>query len=244
MIHAVLFDLDNTLLENDMARFIPSYLQALSTYMADLFSPERFVHCLLSATKAMTTNTDPSSTNREAFDALFFPCLKSTREELEPRFERFYVEHFPRLAHLTRARDAARSVMEWAFAQGVQVAIATNPLFPRLAIEHRLSWASVPVEEFPYHLVTSYENMHATKPHPDYYFEIAERLGRQPGACLLVGDDWAMDIRPAQSTGMMTYWIAGADSIHPSGERPADGQGSLADFARWIDRRVGQVTRG
>jgi len=131
----------------------------------------------------------------------------------------------------------ARPLMEYLFRQGFQVVIATNSLFPRTAIEQRLAWAGVPVEEFPYHFITSYEVMHASKPHSAFFAEIARVLGRAPEECIMVGDEWKMDIRPARQAGMQTFWIADRKAPHPASEPPPDGQGELADFARWMLRR-------
>lgn len=240
MIDAILLDLDNTLLKNDMNTFIPAYLTALSEHMADLFPPETFIRHLLRATEAMTRNTDPSRTNAEAFDAAFFPAIGRTRGELEPLFDAFYATRFPRLRSLTHPIPAARPLVEWAFAEGLQLAVATNPLFPLTAIEQRLEWADVPVDEFPYQVVTSYENMHGTKPHAAYFLEIAQHLGRPVHECLMVGDDWSMDIQPALTVGMEGYWIATPDQHPPVGSSAPAGQGTLADFARWIAERAGR----
>jgi|YNPNPStandDraft_1061719.scaffolds.fasta_scaffold08539_1 FMN phosphatase YigB (HAD superfamily) len=234
MIHALLLDLDNTLLENQMDRFIIAYMAAVGQYMADRFPPEVFIKHLMTATNAMLLNRDPARTNQEAFDAVFFPLIQRSREEMEPLFDDFYTNHFPTLRPLTRPNPEARPLLEWAFAEGFQIAIATNPLFPLTAIAQRLDWAGVPVEAFPYHLITSYEHMHATKPQPAYFLEIAQRLGCQVEECIMVGDDWEQDIRPAMSVGMHTYWIANGDQKPPEGEPLPAGQGSLADFGRWI----------
>ncbi len=233
MIRAILYDLDNTLLNNPMERFVPAYLHALSEHMASRFAPEVFIRHLLSATDAMTRNRGSEKTNAEVFDAAFFPALGASREELMPLFDDFYANRFPHLRVLTQVEPAARPLMEWTFRHGYQVAIATNPLFPLTAVAQRLDWAGVPADEFPYDLVTTYEVMHATKPHVAYYEEIAARLGRAAQECLVVGDDWEGDISPAQSLGMAVYWIAPPDAEPPPGPPPA-GQGSLADFARWI----------
>jgi len=234
MIQALLLDLDNTLLKNDMERFVPAYLSALSEYMSELFSPDVFTRHLMRATNAMLSNTDTSHSNLEVFDAAFFPALGRTRAELGPLFDAFYATRFPQLRSLTRPNPAARPLLEWAFGQGFQITIATNPLFPRTAIEQRLEWAGVPVDEFPYHLITGYEDMHATKPHPAYFLEIAQRLGRRVEECLMVGDDWKMDIHPALAVGMQAYWIAASEQRPPAGKPVPAGQGSLSDFARWI----------
>jgi FMN phosphatase YigB (HAD superfamily) len=241
MIKALLFDLDNTLLENDMETFIPAYLSALGDHMSEHFPPATFVRHIMRASNDMTTDTDPGCTNMEVFDAAFFPAVGRTRQELEPLFDDFYANRFPDLRHVTRPVSGARSLVEWALAQGFQVVIATNPLFPLTAIAQRLEWAGVSVDEFPYHLVTSYEDMHATKPHTAYYLEICQRLGREAEECLMVGDEWQMDVQPALALGMQAYWIAAPDQAVPEGEFEPAGRGSLADFASWIRRQVADL---
>jgi len=117
---------------------------------------------------------------------------------------------------------------------GLQVVIATNPLFPLTAIEQRLEWAGLPVEEFPFALITSYEIMHSTKPHLAYYEEIAQRLGVEEKKCLMVGDDWRLDIAPAYAVGMQTYWVADTDVLPPTPGIHLSGQGSLTDLSEWL----------
>jgi HAD superfamily hydrolase (TIGR01549 family) len=216
MIKAILFDLDDTLLVNSMEAFVPAYFQALARYMAHLVAPERLITELLRATRVMEAKDGNGPTNEEAFDAVFYPALGYEKAALQPIFEKFYAEEFPKLQAMTRPVPEARPLVEWAFAHGLQVVIATNPFFPRTAIEQRLAWAGVPVSEFDYMLVTSYEIMHATKSSPAYYREIVERLGRRPHECLMVGDDWKLDMLPAASAGLLIYWITHDNDVPPS----------------------------
>ena len=241
MLKAILFDLDDTLLGNSMDTFIPAYFQALTRYMAEFIPPERLVSELLRCTQAMQYNDGTGPTNEECFAAAFFPAVGYDPHELRPIFERFYAEEFPKLRPLTQPRPEARPLVEWAFERGLQVAIATNPLFPRSPIEQRLAWAGVPVTEFDYALVTSYENMHATKAHPAYYREILDRLGRQPDEGLMVGDDWERDIVPAGSVGIPGYWVAEPDQTPPPlpphrGDKRGVliGQGTLGELWDWV----------
>jgi HAD superfamily hydrolase (TIGR01549 family) len=246
-IRAILFDLDDTLLVNSMETFVPAYFQALTRYVAHLIPPERLIPELMRATQAMQANDGTGPTNEEAFAAVFYPAVGHEQAELEPTFWQFYVEEFPKLRRLTRPVPEARPLVEWAFERGLQVVIATNPLFPRSPIEQRLEWAGVPVTEFDYALVTSYEDMHATKAHPAYYREILAQLDRQPEECLMVGDDWERDIVPAVSVGIPVYLIAepseAPPSLPPCTEEPPSlppcrgdkrgvlvGQGTLADL--------------
>lgn len=237
MLKAILFDLDDTLLGNPMETFMPAYLQALTRYMAHLIPPGRLISELMRGTQAMSAADGNGPTNEEAFATVFFPAVGYEPAELRPTFERFYAEEFPRLRALTRPRAEARPLVEWAFERGLQVTIATNPLFPRSPIEQRLEWAGVPVTEFDYALVTTYEDMHATKSHPAYYREVLTRLDRQPDECLMVGDNWEWDIAQAASIGIPVYWIAGPDDAPPSlppHRGVLAGQGTLADLLAWV----------
>ncbi|MBE9507416.1 MAG: HAD-IA family hydrolase, partial [Chloroflexi bacterium] len=95
----------------------------------------------------------------------------------------------------------------------------------------------VPVTEFDYALVTTYEDMHATKAHPAYYREILTRLDRQPSECLMVGDHWGRDIAPAASVGIPVYWVAEPDEVPPAQDASLVGQGTLADLWEWVKAR-------
>jgi len=235
MFQAILFDLDDTLLGNSMESFIPAYFQALTRHVGRLVPPDRLIAELMKATQAMNANDGTGLTNKEKFVSVFFPALDCEKEKLMPIFRQFYAEKFPRLRPLTQTRPEARSLIEWGFRHDLQVVIATNPIFPRMAIEQRLAWAGAPVTEFDYALVTTYENMHATKSHPAYYREIVARLGRQPGECLMVGNDWERDIAPAASVGLTTYWIATPDEAPPTCDVTPAGQGRLASLQSWLE---------
>jgi FMN phosphatase YigB (HAD superfamily) len=100
----------------------------------------------------------------------------------------------------------------------------------------------VPTSEFDYALITSYEVMTCGKSHPAYYRQIAGRLGRNPDECLMVGDDWDLDVLPATRAGMPVYWIVEPDQPEPAIVRSREGgrsvglfgQGTLGDLCRTL----------
>ena len=231
---AILFDLDDTLLINDMDQFLSAYFKLLGEYAADRFDPRLLIQHLLAATEAMLHNTDPAVTNERAFWNEFSRLTGFDPVEMIPFFHRFYETRFDGIRPLTRPRPEARSLVEWAFAQGYQVAIATNPMFPLVAVERRLDWAGLGVDRFDYDLITTYENMHATKPHPAYYAEILDLLGREPDEALMVGDDWERDIAPAASLGLETYWVVDPASERPDRELFDGGIGPLGELRSWL----------
>jgi FMN phosphatase YigB (HAD superfamily) len=243
MFKAILFDLDDTLLANSIETFIPAYFQALGQYVAHLIPPERLVDEIMHATRAMEENDGTGLTNEEAFASVFYPAVGYERQELEPVFMQFYRDEFPKLQELTCPVTCARLLVDWAFERDLQVVVATNPVFPRLAIEQRLEWADVPVTEFDYALITSYETMHATKARPAYYREIVARLDCEPRECLMVGDDWERDMVPAATAGVPIYWITRPDDtllpIPPMQKIKGGvlmGQGTLESLWDWIGR--------
>ena len=227
---ALLLDLDDTLIDNAMDTFIPAYFRALEAFVADVVAPRRFIEELLNATRAMDRNDDGDRSNEEVFAAAFYPALGVAREKLEPVLAQFYAEAFPQLAPLTRPRPAAPKIVEWAKGRGLQVVIATNPLFPRTAIEQRMAWGGVGVDRFEYDLVTCYENSYATKSSPAYFRGIVDSLGRRPEQCLMVGDNWGWDVVCAGEADLPSFWIADPNTPQPEPATEVVGQGSLDGF--------------
>jgi FMN phosphatase YigB (HAD superfamily) len=230
-LRAILFDLDDTLLENNMDRFLKGYFGLLAPHVAHLVPPEQFMPALLAATHTMVEHTDPTITNQQAFIADFFPRVGRAAEEMMPVFDDFYATQFGKLRDLTHPKPEARAAVQAAFDAGCDVVIATNPLFPETAIRQRMEWANI--AEFSYKLVTSYEVMHSAKPHTRYYTEIVRRIGRAPGECVMVGDDWENDLTPAVQAGLRAY------RLNTTGDTPSDlptARGTLMQFDEWLDR--------
>ncbi len=209
MISALLCDLDNTLLQNDMQPFLRAYLGLLGAHLAEYAEPERMVAALMAGTQGMLANGNPERTLRQAFDEIFYPTLGLDRTALMPSLEKFYAERFPELRAHTQPVAMAPEIIRLAFDHKWKVAVVTNPLFPRTAIEQRLEWAGLPPRKTPFDLITSYEESHFAKPHPEYFAEAVAHLGCRAEDALLVGDDLEMDIRPAQRLGLRTYWVTG-----------------------------------
>jgi len=235
----LLLDLDDTLLGNPMETFVPAYFDALSRWAAPRVAPDKLIAELLRSTRVMAANDGSRGTNEEVFASEFYPALGRDRAELEHFFARFYAERFPDLQGLTSRRPEARDLVDWAIARGLEVVIATNPLFPAAAIEERLRWAGLPVAELDFALVTTYENMHASKASPLYYREILEVVGSRPEECLMVGDHWEWDVLQPARAGIPAYWIADAGAARPDAEAEPVGQGTLAQLVPWIRRRAG-----
>jgi FMN phosphatase YigB (HAD superfamily) len=205
-IKAILFDLDGTLLDVDLDKFISQYLNLLAQSVAHIIPPKKFISKILTASKAIEENKSKKA-NEEVYVENFFPLEGYTREEIIPFFDKFYEQDFSKLRQYTRKKPEARLVVQKAFDKGYDVIIATTPLLPATAIEQRLEWAGV--ADFPYRLITTIENSHATKSlnHLLYYDQILDKVGYPAEACLMVGDE-DKDII-AGRLGMKTFLVIG-----------------------------------
>lgn len=241
MIQSLLLDLDDTLLGNELDAFMSQYFRLIGDYARPVLNETTFLPMLIQATQAMIGDTNPELTNALVFWSAFEGLTGGTRAELEPFFRRFYETEFLNLKASTVLRPAAAKLVRAAIDQGLSVVVATNPLFPRIAIEHRLAWAGLPVSEFDFALVTTYENMHAAKPQPAYYREILSVVGVEARQALMAGDDWRNDMMPAAEAGLHTYWIA-PDDAAPADPSLISGQGSLDELADLvIDGRLQEL---
>ncbi len=227
---AVLFDLDGTLLDIDIESFLPRYFAALSTAIEEIVDStdahKVVMKAIFDATNAMM-RPHPGLTNQTAFSSTFEKDSGMDLEVCWPVFDRFYEEVFPTLRAGIGPSEGAHDALRAARACGLRVAVATNPIFPLRAIEHRITWADFEPGQFD--AITSYENMRATKPLPDYFRQTAEMLKVDPAECMMVGDDRLLDMAAAD-VGMSTYYV-GADS-----QAPATYRGSLSELAASLPR--------
>ncbi len=226
MPRALLFDLDGTLLPLEFNEFIPAYFAELSIKFKDLFPDGNLPALITAATDAMVHN-DGSRSNSEAFWADFVKLTGKSRASLEPRFEEFYLSDFGRLGDGVGSWPEAARIVEDVRAAGAKTVLATNPVFPRPAMEHRLGWAGIDPTRFD--LITDYENMRYAKPNPEYYLQIASDIGVSAEACLMVGNDVGLDLAPARAAGMATFMVENDYSVKEDGFAP-DFSGRLEDL--------------
>jgi FMN phosphatase YigB (HAD superfamily) len=238
----LLLDLDDTLLNNDINRFLPHYLAALGKHLAQYVPPEKMTKELLAATSKMAANENPGVTLEEAFDSHFYPHIGVSKQQLVSVLAEFYEDVFPTLRHLTSPKPEAIRLVESALSNGNKVAIATNPLFPLRAIQHRLDWAGLNVETHAFDVITTYEGFHFAKPNPAYYAEILARLGWPDGPAVMVGNSLSDDLLPAEKLNLPGFWLADGSDGQPEG--PLSGKGALEDVLPWLEQVQSAFTPG
>lgn len=228
----LLLDLDDTLLNTDLESFVPIYFQALSQHLQPFVPSDKVVPALIAGMTAMNANEDPRRTLREVFESEFYPRLGVQQETLTDAISEFFRRVLPALARHTRQNPDAIRFVDWAISAGHRIAIATDPLFYRAAVEERVRWAGFNPEQF--ELIASADHFHFTKSYPAYFAEVLGRLGWPDGPVVMVGNDYQRDVVPAHKLGLKTFLIE-TESGNRSGEEA--GRGTFDDLRTWIESK-------
>ena len=204
-ITTILFDLDGTLLPMDNDEFTKGYFKLLVKKLAPYgYEPQKLIDGIWSGTAAMVKNNG-TKTNEQAFWEKFSEVFGEKALADKPLFDEFYEKEFQNAKEICgynpKAAIAVHTIKEMEF----RIALATNPIFPSTATESRIRWAGFEPNNF--ELYTTYENIGYCKPNPDYYREIAKRLGVSPEQCLMVGNDVTEDMEAAQKAGMSVFLL-------------------------------------
>lgn len=204
MLKSILFDLDGTLAPFMQEDFVRSYFKALVARLAPMgYDGEKLVAALWKGVAAMTAN-DGQSTNRQIFWACFTQEMGIQALALEGILDDFYAREFDVARESLRENVSRGPLIHGLREKGYDVVLATNPIFPAVAVETRLGWVGLRGEDFDY--ITTYENSRHSKPSLDYYRDILDHLGRRPEECLMVGNNPADDMAAAQ-LGLQVYLV-------------------------------------
>lgn len=243
MLQAVLFDLDDTLVIADNEALMSDYFRRLARLFKDRVEPERLAKQVMSSTMHTITNPDGKSKTQAIFEQHFFNALNLPVDMSV--FLDFYADEYGELGCYAHPRPGARQAVQAAIDLNLAIVLATNPVFPRIAVNHRLRWAGL--EDINWRRVTSIENTRFCKPHPQYYTDIAAYIGVAPGACLMVGDDIYYDL-PAARTDMRTFLLtpeatrSETGTVLPAGDEqktyPPTYTGALTDLPALLQQLV------
>lgn len=228
---AVFFDLDGTLLPVDMDAFLEAYFKSMGAFVAQRgYDPKPFVGALNTAVRAMIL--EEGGRNDERFWRSFCSLVGDKREEFEPLLEEFYTTEFDKLGALIEPVPEAAQVVRILREKGYRLYLTTMPLFPLIAVEHRVKWAGCDPRDF--ERITTYDNSTSTKPHLAYYQENVDKIGLRPEDILMVGNNTREDLA-AMKLGLdgylVTDWLLNPDDFDIDQVK----HGSMADFLRFVE---------
>ncbi|TGE36724.1 HAD family hydrolase [Desulfosporosinus fructosivorans] len=224
MIQAILFDLEDTLINIDAIAFMRNYLGILAPRFAHLLSPDKFSKQFSKSLEVARSEPKPGQTNIQSFYDDFSKATGQSIQTLQPIFEEFYESDFPALRCLVQAIPQGVKVVEYAIQQGFLTAVASNAILPLNAMQEHISWAGLTPEHFK--IIPSLDNFHFFKPHLGFFREVAESLGVKPDNCLIVSGH-TQDL-VCRELGMKTFFVG---SI---GLEETDYAGNLDDLFRLI----------
>ena len=211
---AVMFDLDGTLLPMDQDVFVKAYFSGLIKKLLPLgYEAEKLVKSIWHCTEAMVKNNGKQSNERVFWNA--FESIYGERVYRDmPIFEKYYYEDFDNVKDVCGYNPNVANCVREIKAMGLRTILATNPLFPSIATEKRLSWTGLKTTDF--ELYTTYENSSYTKPNPKYYEEILGKININPEEVLMVGNDVSEDMI-AKTLGINVFLLTD-NLINKSGE--------------------------
>jgi FMN phosphatase YigB (HAD superfamily) len=204
-LNTFIFDLDGTLLPMpSQEAFLDTYFKAISMKMIPHgLDPQFLMKTIWAGTRAMMDN-DGTMTNEQRFWEVYCQVMGPDAREQETIFEEFYRNEFVLAKSTTFTHPHAKECIRLLKEKGYQIALATNPIFPRIATLTRMEWAGINPDDFA--LITTYENSSYSKPNLKYYEEIVTQLGKLPSDCIMIGNDVKEDMC-AGILGMDTFLL-------------------------------------
>lgn len=205
MINTVLFDLDGTLLGMDYNEFEKKYFSLLCNKFKKHCSPEETYKNIWQSTIHMVKNSDGIKLNQEMFFEKFNTFIKEEVKDIFLNgFNEFYDNEFDLVRDITFKMGNMINAVDKLKTKGYDVIVATNPLFPKVAIDKRVKWAGFSLEDFNY--ITNFEICRYCKPNPKFYDDVLEINNKKPEECLMVGNDMLEDMI-AKKSDITTYLV-------------------------------------
>jgi len=232
MLDTVLFDLDGTLLGMDFKEFENRYFYLLGEKFREYCSPEELYKIIWESTVYMIKNSDGIRFNQEIFFEKFNQLIKEEHRDLFINgFDEFYAKEFDLIKECTYKMENMVKAVNVLKEKGYDIIVATNPLFPKVAIDKRIIWSGLSLEDFSY--ITNFEICRYCKPNPKFYEDILKIRNKKPENCLMVGNDMLEDV-VAKALDITTYLITDCLLEKDSPYYP-DYTSDSAGFLKFVD---------
>ena len=216
MIKAVLFDLDGTLLPMNEEEFTKGYFALLYRCVMPFgYEKDKFIGTVLKGTHFMRQN-DGQCSNEEAFWKCFVSVYGADKLKDKAIFDKFYLTDFAKTQAFCGENSKAKEIVEYCKKKYERLILASNPLFPKEAMEWRLKFAGLSPEDFDY--ISDYANSSYSKPNPKFLQELLDKNGLKPEEVVYFGNSEIEDGKPAKELGIKVYMVG--DYIVEDKENP------------------------
>lgn len=177
----IFLDYDGTLVEDTSEDFYKLYFKLLGEKAKIPF--EKIYKLVMDSVNETLKNNDENITLFEKF--LDIISQKSSLEKnfwLE-LFLDFYENEFDNVQKVIFPKE---NIINKIKQSNQKFIFASNPLFPKIAVEKRILFAGLSPNDFLY--ISHMENSHFAKPNPKFFKEILEKLNIEPDQCVMIGD--------------------------------------------------------
>lgn len=209
---AIMFDLDGTLLPMNEEEFTKGYFELLCKQFVPLgYEKDTFIKTIWTGTKLMLQNNG-AHTNEFVFWDYFAQVYgKEKVEESKLEFEKFYMTEFENTKKYCKENKFAKEIIQYAKSKGIKTILSSNPLFPKVAMNTRLSFIQLNCDDFDY--ISSYEISHYSKPNPNYFQEILDNNSLHANEIILFGNSESEDIDPAKICNIQGFLVGDCISL-------------------------------
>lgn len=215
MIKAVLFDMDDTLLDINLTAFMTAYIADVSRILSQISGAPTLAFGGAWARAYLAIASDARTdglTNLELFSATIerltgVPMADPAITDAISYYEQNVLPRRSGGIVSARPKEGGIAAIERARSMGLAVALATNPSFSQACIRTRMGWAHI--SDMPFARVSHMGNSTRLKPRARYYEEFVSSLGLAPEECLMVGNDAKRDF-PRPDIGMPTAYVGHA----------------------------------
>lgn len=227
---AICFDLDGTLLPMDLEEFSTAYFKSIAAFVGDHgLDPALFSKALKRGMGVMAGNAG-NETNGDMFWHAFAEVYGEGAQAAHALADEYYAGDFTRIGSNVAPYPDLAQVLAGLAGKGYPLLLTTMPIFPRRAVEERLTWAGLDPAAFV--RITDYDNSKAVKPRLSYFAENLAAMGLAGEDVLMVGNNTLEDL---------SFLELGADAylitdylIDPVGfDLGTVRHGTMADFCRW-----------
>ena len=203
MLNTILFDLDGTLLPMNYDCFAKTYFTGLEKATVGLMAPGKLSKAIMQAVENLAHDSS-SDTNEIKFYRAFEAITGLNREKFDKYANVYYEKNFDECEADCKRSTVLLDALKVVKDKGYTVALATNPLFPKIAVLKRMEWAGLKLSDFEH--ISSFEDDSFCKPQKEYFLDILKKLNKEPSECLMVGNDMQEDA-VAATAGIDTYII-------------------------------------
>ncbi|SHF07563.1 Phosphoglycolate phosphatase, HAD superfamily [Marinitoga hydrogenitolerans DSM 16785] len=177
----IFLDYDGTLIKNKEEDFQKYYFYSFLNYTN--IKDKKIIDIILECTKELIKKNDRKENNLDFYMNLLAKKTGKSQEYWYNTFFDFYEKEFPNLKNIIIPNKKLINKIK---KSNHNFIFASNPVFPEIAINHRINFINLDLNDFIY--ISTMENSYFCKPNPNYFLDILKKLKIKPADCIMIGD--------------------------------------------------------